>query len=133
MPKVSKGNTERRRTGTEPPEPVDVFELHADLCKTLANPKRLMILALLARKEMSVGELAEVLAIPLSNVSQHLTTLKAQHVVQNRKDGRTALYRLADRRIIEACSLIRSVLLEGMKERGQVAHDTDPRYVVTIQ
>ena len=113
-------------------EVVDIFDLQSELCKTLANPKRLRILALLARKEMSVGELAEVLAVPLSNVSQHLTVLRAQHVVLYRKDGRTALYRLADRRIIEACSLIRASLLDRMKSRGQVAHATDPRYVVTI-
>jgi len=111
-------------------EKTDIFELHADLCKTLSNPKRLMILALLAKKEMSVGEIAEVIAVPLSNVSQHLALLKAQSIVQTRKDGQTVYYSLADRRIIEACTLIRSVLLDKMKERGQVARKIDPRYVV---
>jgi ArsR family transcriptional regulator len=111
-------------------EKADIFELHADLCKTLSNPKRLMILALLAKKEMSVGEIAEVIAVPLSNVSQHLALLKAQSIVQTRKEGQTVYYSLADRRIIEACTLIRSVLLDKMKERGQVARKIDPRYVV---
>jgi len=111
-------------------EKVDIFELHADLCKTLSNPKRLMILALLARKEMSVGEIAEVIAVPLSNVSQHLSLLKAQSLVQTRKDGQTVYYSLSDRRIIAACTLIRSVLLDKMKERGQIAQEIDPRYVV---
>jgi len=111
-------------------EKTDIFELHADLCKTLSNPKRLMILALLAKKEMSVGEIAEVIAVPLSNVSQHLSLLKAQSLVQTRKDGQTVHYRLADRRIIQACTLIRSVLLDKMKERGQIAQEIDPRYVV---
>jgi len=112
-------------------EKADIFELHADLCKTLSNPKRLMILALLAKKEMSVGEIAEVMAVPLSNVSQHLSLLKAQSLVKTRKDGQTVHYSLADHRIIEACTLIRSVLLDMMKKRGQVAHKIDPRYVVT--
>jgi ArsR family transcriptional regulator len=111
-------------------EKTDIFELHADLCKTLSNPKRLMILALLAKKEMSVGEIAEVISVPLSNVSQHLSLLKAQCLVQTRKDGQTVYYSLADRRIIQACTLIRSVLLDKMKERGQVAQEIDPRYVV---
>lgn len=111
-------------------EKTDVFELHADLCKTLSNPKRLMILALLAKKEMSVGEIAEVIAVPLSNVSQHLSLLKAQSLVQTRKDGQTVHYSLSDRRIILACTLIRSVLLDKMKERGQIAREIDPRYVV---
>ncbi len=111
-------------------ENVDIFELHADLCKTLSNSKRLRILALLAKQELSVGEIAEVIAVPLSNVSQHLALLKAQNLVQTRKEGQTVYYNLADRRIIEACTLIRSVLLDNMKERGQVAQETDPRYVV---
>jgi DNA-binding transcriptional ArsR family regulator len=112
-------------------EKTDIFELHAALCKTLSNPKRLMILAMLAKKEMSVGEIAEVIAVPLSNVSQHLSLLKAQSLVQTRKDGQTVYYSLSDRRIIEACTLIRSVLLDKMKKRGQVAQEIDPRYVVT--
>jgi ArsR family transcriptional regulator len=111
-------------------EKTDIFELHADLCKTLSNPKRLMILALLAKKEMSVGEIAEVIAVPLSNVSQHLALLKAQSLVQTRKEGQTVHYSLSDRRIIQACTLIRSVLLDKMKERGQIAQESDPRYMV---
>ena len=111
-------------------EKTDIFELHADLCKTLSNPKRLMILALLAKKEMNVGEIAEVIAVPLSNVSQHLSLLKAQSLVQTRKEGQTVHYSLSDRRIIQACTLIRSVLLDKMKERGQIAQETDSRYVV---
>lgn len=110
---------------------VDIFELHADVCKTLSNPKRLMMLALLGKQEMSVGELAQVIAVPLSNVSQHLALLKAQGLVLTRKDAQTVFYRLADRRILQACTLIRSVLLDRMKERGQVAQEIDPRYVVT--
>jgi DNA-binding transcriptional ArsR family regulator len=111
-------------------EKTDIFELHADLCKTLSNPKRLMILALLAKKEMSVGEIAEVIAVPLSNVSQHLALLKAQSLVQTRKEGQTVHYSLSDRRIIQACTLIRSVLLDKMKERGQIAQESDPQYMV---
>ena len=107
-------------------EKTDIFELHADLCKTLSNPKRLMILALLAKKEMSVGEIAEVIAVPLSNVSQHLSLLKAQSLVRTRKDGQTVYYSLSDRRIIEACTLIRSVLLDKMKERGRSRRRSTP-------
>jgi len=57
-----------------------------------------MSLALLAKKEMSVGEIAEVIAVPLSNVSQHLALLKALSLVRTRKEGQTVFYSLADRR-----------------------------------
>jgi DNA-binding transcriptional ArsR family regulator len=108
----------------------DIFELHADVCKTLAHPKRLMILALLGPKELSVGDLAEVIGVPLPNISQHLALLKAQGLVRSRKDAQTVYYSLADRRIIQACTLTRSVLLDRMKQRGEIAGKVDPRYVV---
>jgi len=109
---------------------VDIFELHADACRTIAHPTRLKILALLARREMNVGELAEIVGVPLPNVSQHLTVLKAGQLVRSRKEGQTVFYQLADRRTIQACTLIRSVLLDRMKERGVAAQKVDPRYVV---
>ncbi len=109
---------------------VDIFELHAEACKTIAHPTRLKILALLARREMSVGELAEIVGVPMPNISQHLTVLKAGQLVRTRKEGQTVHYRLADRRTIQACTLIRSVLLDRMKERGVIAQKMDPRYVV---
>lgn len=112
-------------------ETFDIFEIHADFCKTLSHPKRLMILALLAKKETSVGEIAEAIEVPLANVSQHLTVLKSQGLVVARKEGQTVHYSLADPRIIQACTLIRSVLLDNMKKRGRVAQAIDARYVVT--
>ena len=109
---------------------VDIFELHAQACKTIAHPTRLKILALLGRREMSVGELAEIIGVAMPNVSQHLTVLKAGGLLRSRRDGATVHYQLADRRMIQACTLIRSVLLDRMKERGLAARKVDPRYVV---
>ncbi len=110
----------------------DIFELHADVCKTIANPKRLRIIALLGRGERSVGELAEIIGISLPNTSQHLALLKAQGVVTTRKHAQTVRYRLADRRIFQACSLTLDVLLERMKQRGLIARRVDPRYWVSV-
>lgn len=108
----------------------DIFELHADVCKTLSHPTRLKILALLGRRELSVGALADIVGISLPNASQHLALLKAQGLVRTRKDAQSVRCSLTDRRIIRACTLIRSVLLDGMKERGLIARRVDPRYAV---
>ena len=108
----------------------DIFELHADVCKTLSHPTRLKIIALLGHGETSVGRLADIIGISLPNASQHLALLKAQGLVRSRKDAQSVRYSLADRRIIRACTLIRSVLLDRMKERGQTSGRMDPRYVV---
>ena len=110
----------------------DIFDMHAGVCGTLANPTRLKILALLAKQERKVGELAEIIGVSPSNVSQHLAILSSRGLVLARKQAQTVFYSLADERIIQACTLIRSVLLDKMKDHGEVARETDPRYVVTI-
>ena len=91
--------------------------MHADFCKTLSHPKRLMILALLGQGEQNVGEIAAAIGIPPANVSQHLTILRSRGLVQTRKEGQTVRYSLSDPRILQACVLIRSVLLDQMKAR----------------
>ena len=119
-------------TNGGPKKGIDIFDLHASTCGTLSNPTRLKILALLGRQERKVGELAEIIGVSPSNVSQHLAILSSHDLVLARKQAQTVFYRLADRRIIRACSLIRSVLLDKMRSHGEVARETDPRYVVTI-
>jgi len=109
----------------------EVFKLHAEYCKTLAHPKRLMILAMLAVREMSVGEMAEAMGVPLANVSQHLTLLRTHHIVRVRKVGQTVYCSLVDPRITDACALIRSLLLENLKRRGLMAEKIDEQKSLT--
>ena len=108
----------------------EIFEIHASYCRALANPKRLAIMACLDRRELSVSELAEALGIPLSSTSRHLTVMKNKHLVIARHEGTKVFYRPADKRIVEACSLIRTVLIDGMKKRGELAMEIDPREVI---
>jgi ArsR family transcriptional regulator len=89
-----------------------------------------MIMACLDRREMSVGELAEAIESPLSTVSQHLSVLKNKHLVASRKEGQTVIYSPTDSRIMDACRLIRTVLIDGMKRRGEIAHEIDPSGVI---
>ena len=109
--------------------PADIFDRHAEICAALSHGKRLRIVALVAAQEMSVGDLAAALDVSLSNVSQHLTLLKAQGLILSRREGQTIFYRLADRRIIEACILIRAVVLErlNLDGRGQGASSAPPQ------
>ena len=102
----------------------DIFELHAAFCGTLSNATRLKILALLSDHEWSVSEMAEIIGVSPSNLSQHLAILSAHHLVVARKQARTVFYSLADRRLTQACSLIRAVLLDQMKMRGELAQES---------
>lgn len=98
-----------------------IFELHADFCKMIANPKRLMIIWLLAHGEMSVGQIVKAMHTRLSNVSQHLRVLRSRNVVATRKDGQTVYYHLTDKRINKVGVEIRKILLDSMKKRGELA------------
>jgi ArsR family transcriptional regulator len=104
-----------------------LFQIHAEYCSVLANAKRLMIMDCLSVKgEMSVGELAQAIEAPLSTVSQHLKALKSKYIVTSRKEGQTVFYRPTDERLMKACEIIRQVLIEGMKKRGELAAEIDP-------
>ena len=65
----------------------DFYCMHSELCKTLANDKRQMILGALRDDELSVGQLVERTGIPQANLSQHLSIMRSHGVVSTRRDG----------------------------------------------
>lgn len=81
-------------------------------CQCFSNEKRLRILYLLKKQELSVGEIAEKTQLSPQNVSQHLRVMKDRMVVSSRKDGQTIYYRIANTKFVHGCDLI----LEGLKE-----------------
>ena len=93
-----------------------LFRLQAEICKTLADPKRLMILHALRDGEMSVSRLVADLGLTQSNVSQHLAILRDRGIVNTRRHGRTIYYSLAYPRIAEACDLVQSILEEQLAD-----------------
>jgi ArsR family transcriptional regulator len=97
-----------------------VYELHAEVCKAFAHPKRIEILNLLAGGEKSVGELVEEMGIAKANVSQHLALLRQLGAVGFRRAGQTLYYRLANPKIIQACRLMHEVLLERLAEEESI-------------
>src|SRR5690606_12900637 len=70
-----------------------------ELLKAMANRHRLLILCQLVERERSVGELAELLGIRDSGVSQHLTLLRKDGLVSARREGQTIWYALASKEV----------------------------------
>lgn len=68
------------------------------LLKALAHEGRLMILCHLSSGEKTVTELEELLAQNQPAVSQQLARLRADGIIEARRDGRTIYYSLADGR-----------------------------------
>src|SRR4051794_8919615 len=59
-----------------------------------ADPNRLRMLLLLEREELSVAELQEILVRGQSQISTHLAQLKQAGLVEDRRTGKNAFYRL---------------------------------------
>lgn len=79
-------------------------EIASDFLKALANENRLLLLCLLADGEKSVTELENSLQLRQPTVSQQLARLRADDLVNHRRDGKTIYYSLASeeaRRVIE--------------------------------
>ncbi len=97
----------------------EIFELHADVCRTLSNPKRLKILNALRDGEMQVGRiLAKMGRIGKANLSQHLAVMRQKGVVAARREGNLIYYRISSAKIIQACDLMREVLFEQLEGKG---------------
>lgn len=68
--------------------------------KVLANPDRLMILCRLSQGEHRVGELEQALGIGQPTLSQQLTVLRAEGLVDTRREGRNIHYRVTSGRAL---------------------------------
>ena len=90
----------------------ELYELHASVCKGLADPKRLLIINAMRDGERSVTQICDELSLPQANVSQHLAVLRDKGLVNTRKDGQRVYYELSSDKIIRAVDLLREVMAE---------------------
>ena len=86
------------------------YRLHAEICKVLTDPKRLMLIDALRPGERSVGELADMVGLSLANVSQHLAVLRHAGLVETRRVGTSIHYRLSEPDLVEACDIIERIV-----------------------
>jgi ArsR family transcriptional regulator len=98
----------------------NIYELHADLCKIFSNAKRLEIINTIKDKEMAASELIERIGLSKANLSQHMSVLKSKGVILTRREGVNIYYHIVNPKIIQACHLMREVLLEQFQEKGKM-------------
>lgn len=80
----------------------------AELLKVLANENRLMIFCALMEKPLTVSELCERIPnVTISGLSQHLSLLKAHHILSNHKDGLHVTYTIQDDRVKEVIKVLK--------------------------
>ncbi|MBI5872900.1 MAG: winged helix-turn-helix transcriptional regulator [Candidatus Omnitrophica bacterium] len=97
-----------------------MFQMHAEVCKSMASPTRLKIINLLGEGEKSVEELRKRLKLPKANLSQHLSILRQRRIVTTRRVGLNIYYRCANQKMLKACEILREVLMEQLAEGGRL-------------
>jgi len=101
----------------------NIFILHANICKTLANPRRLEIIDTLRDNEFTATQLIQKIHISKANLSQHMSILIEKGVVTSRREGVNVFYKLSDKRITKACELMREVLIKNLEQNKSILKD----------
>ncbi len=80
----------------------------AKILQCIAHPLRLLIICMLAKKELFVGEIIDRLGTTKGNISQHLRILADNGLIARRRDGNRIIYRIEDEKLVK--------LLDAMKK-----------------
>jgi len=99
---------------------LEIHELHARLCKAIADPKRLLIINELRNGPLTVGELSTALEISQSNCSQHLAILRDRGVVTAERSGTSVSYELRSDKVLQAVDLLREFMAEDLGTRSRL-------------
>lgn len=85
----------------------------SELMKTLGHKDRLMVLCHLTAGEKSVGELAGLLEIPQSPLSQHLARMRKEGLVTTRREAQSIYYSIASDEAAQIVALMHELYCKG--------------------
>lgn len=126
----------------EPQLKVQLLLRQSEFCKTFSNPTRLQIINVLideifdedgcirkVLKELNVTDIISAIkrefSIELSQttVSQHISILKHNNVLISRRDGNNIYYKISNPRIIDACCLVREIIVGFLKNTATLSEN----------
>lgn len=90
------------------------------LLKLLANEQRLLVLCQLVDGERSVGQLAESLGVRQPAMSQQLGRLRAEGLVDTRRDGQSIHYRLARGDVADLIAYLHDTYCGAENRAGEI-------------
>lgn len=95
-----------------------------DILKSLSDPTRLRLLALVLREELSVAELQEILGMGQSRISSQLALLRQVNLVTDRRDGKKAFYSLRSDIPQKSLGLLKAAV-DSVSDLPAVAEDRE--------
>ncbi len=98
-----------------------IYDLQAEISKTIAHPLRIALLHVLKDGEKTVNELVDIVGASQSNISQHLALMRQRQIVKTHKVGSSVYYRVANPKISQACDTMREVLMEQLSQKQEIA------------
>ncbi|MCC6889190.1 MAG: helix-turn-helix transcriptional regulator [Hyphomicrobiales bacterium] len=110
-------------TTLEKPRDLDIDVMIANarnaslFLKALSHEARLVILCLLTEGEKSVAEIEEILRLRQPAVSQQLARLRADDLVQTRRDGKNIYYSLARPEVREIIAALHAAFCRPRRRR----------------
>ena len=97
----------------------DIFKIQAQICKALANEKRLEIIHLLGEnKRCYAADLMAAVELTKTNLSQHMRVLREAEIVGIEREGTQIAYTLVSPKVSEACEILYDFLIERQARRG---------------
>jgi rhodanese-related sulfurtransferase len=97
-----------------------LFEQFARIGRGLGNGRRLELLEMLAQRERTVEELAAESEMSVANTSQHLKALREARLVEVRREGLYARYRLANDQVFALWQALRDLGTSRLAEIRQI-------------
>ena len=92
-------------------------------CKALANPIRIEIIDVLNDKELTFGELQNETGVLKSNLSQYLSLMVSNGILEQRKEGLNVYFKLSTDRIATACRIMREVLIDNLRKQSELINN----------
>jgi DNA-binding transcriptional ArsR family regulator len=111
--KVMEMEAEMEDLQIDPRRMASAAQKASELMKTLGHKDRLMVLCHLTVGEKSVGELARLLDIPQSPLSQHLARMRKESLVTTRREAQTIYYSIASGEAARIVGLMHELYCSG--------------------
>jgi len=108
----------------QPVSDIAVYNLQADLCRSMSQPARITIIHILFDGPHNGNEIVRLSGMTESNMSRHLEALKQVGMVNAEWHGREFLYNISNLKIIEICNLMQVVLMEQIKHKLQLLSES---------
>lgn len=97
----------------------------AGLFKALAHPARIRVLELLAGREHTMGELADLTGLELSHLSQQVAVLRRASIVDSRRVKSTVICSLRDPRTAQLLAVARELLSNNLRQSHALLVELD--------